>query len=148
MGHHYFAISPALVFLAFNWNSPSSIDGWAIPAATDIAFALGILSLLGPRVPVALKALLLAVAVIDDIGAITIIALFYSGEIQLDMLLGAGFALLILADLVVLDADPSQNIRNSDKVDQVMIGGRLFDASTMNEVATGDAERMPYFWED
>ncbi|QUL36901.1 Na+/H+ antiporter NhaA [Erythrobacter sp. JK5] len=88
---------PALVFLAFNWNSPDSINGWAIPAATDIAFALGILSLLGPRVPVALKALLLAIAVIDDIGAITIIALFYSGELDTTMLIGAAvtFAVLI-----------------------------------------------------
>ncbi len=88
---------PAAIFVAFNWNSPESIAGWAIPAATDIAFALGILSLLGPRVPVALKALLLAVAVIDDIGAITIIALFYSGELKVDMLLSAGFTLLVLA---------------------------------------------------
>lgn len=87
---------PALIFVAFNWNSPESINGWAIPAATDIAFALGILSLLGPRVPTALKALLLAIAVIDDIGAITIIALFYSGELKTDMLLYAGITLAAL----------------------------------------------------
>ncbi|MEM8726362.1 MAG: Na+/H+ antiporter NhaA, partial [Pseudomonadota bacterium] len=87
---------PALIFVAFNWNSPESIGGWAIPAATDIAFALGILSLLGPRVPVAMKALLLAIAVIDDIGAITVIALFYSGEIKLDMLLGGAITLAVL----------------------------------------------------
>ncbi|MEL6738472.1 MAG: Na+/H+ antiporter NhaA, partial [Pseudomonadota bacterium] len=80
---------PALVFVAFNLGEPDNINGWAIPAATDIAFALGILSLLGPRVPVAMKALLLAIAVIDDIGAITVIALFYSGEIKTDMLIGA-----------------------------------------------------------
>jgi len=88
---------PALVFVAFNYNEPANINGWAIPAATDIAFALGILSLLGPRVPVAMKALLLAVAVIDDIGAITVIALFYSGEIKGDMLVGAAitFAALV-----------------------------------------------------
>ena len=84
---------PALVFVAFNYNSPDTISGWAIPAATDIAFALGILSLLGPRVPVAMKALLLAIAVIDDIGAITIIALFYSGELDMQMLLGAAITL-------------------------------------------------------
>lgn len=89
---------PALVFLAFNMNSPETINGWAIPAATDIAFALGILSLLGPRVPVAMKALLLAIAVIDDIGAITIIALFYSGTLDMQMLLGAAltFGALII----------------------------------------------------
>jgi len=87
---------PALVFVAFNYNEPANINGWAIPAATDIAFALGILSLLGPRVPVAMKALLLAVAVIDDIGAITVIALFYSGEIKTDMLIGAAIVYALL----------------------------------------------------
>ncbi len=87
---------PALVFVAFNYNEPANIDGWAIPAATDIAFALGILSLLGPRVPVAMKALLLAIAVIDDIGAITVIALFYSGEIKTDMLIAAALVYALL----------------------------------------------------
>ncbi|MEM6858462.1 MAG: Na+/H+ antiporter NhaA [Pseudomonadota bacterium] len=87
---------PALVFVAFNLGEPDNINGWAIPAATDIAFALGILSLLGPRVPVAMKALLLAIAVIDDIGAITVIALFYSGEIKTDMLIGAAIVYALL----------------------------------------------------
>jgi NhaA family Na+:H+ antiporter len=87
---------PALVFVAFNYGEPDNINGWAIPAATDIAFALGILSLLGPRVPVAMKALLLAIAVIDDIGAITVIALFYSGEIKTDMLIAAAVVYALL----------------------------------------------------
>ena len=91
---------PALVFLALNSGTPENVAGWAIPAATDIAFALGVLSLLGPRVPVALKALLLAIAVIDDIGAITIIALFYSGTIDTTMLAGGALA---LAGLIALN---------------------------------------------
>ena len=87
---------PALIFLSLNAGSPDTINGWAIPAATDIAFALGILSLLGPRVPVALKALLLAIAVIDDIGAIAIIALFYSGELDTGMLGAAAIVFVVM----------------------------------------------------
>ncbi len=87
---------PALVFLGINSGYPENTAGWAIPAATDIAFALGILSLLGPRVPVALKALLLAIAVIDDIAAISIIALFYSGSIDMTMLGSAAIVLVVL----------------------------------------------------
>ncbi|MFW2350018.1 Na+/H+ antiporter NhaA [Qipengyuania sp.] len=76
-------IVPALIFVSLNTSSPENIRGWAIPAATDIAFALGLLALLGSRVPVALKALLLAIAIIDDIGAIAIIALFYTENMNL-----------------------------------------------------------------
>ncbi|MAK62775.1 MAG: Na+/H+ antiporter NhaA [Ponticaulis sp.] len=91
---------PALVFLLINQNAGANLNGWAIPAATDIAFALGILALMGTRAPVALKVLLLAIAIIDDLGAIVIIALFYTENLTVEAL---GLAVIGLAGLVALN---------------------------------------------
>ncbi len=88
---------PAAVYAAVNHGLPS-LSGWGVPMATDIAFALGILSLLGDRVPAGLKVFLAAVAIVDDIGAVLVIAVFYSGDISLfSLFLGAGMLLCMLA---------------------------------------------------
>ena len=93
---------PALVYVAINFDNTDTLNGWAIPSATDIAFSLGILSLLGSRVPISLKIFLTALAIIDDLGAILIIAFFYSGELSisyLSLILISYISLLILNKL-------------------------------------------------
>lgn len=89
-------LAPALIFLLFNWNDPVTANGWAIPAATDIAFALGIMALFGKRVPLALKVFLLALAILDDLGVIVIIALFYSSDLSVTALTVAFISTAIL----------------------------------------------------
>ncbi|AQW56917.1 sodium:proton antiporter [Vibrio owensii] len=109
-------LAPALVYVAFNAGDPEAISGWAIPAATDIAFALGIMALLGKRVPISLKVFLLALAIIDDLGVVVIIALFYTGDLS-TMALVVGF--IMTGVLFMLNA------KNVTKLTPYMIVGAI-----------------------
>ncbi len=98
---------PAIVYATINWGNPETISGWAIPAATDIAFALGILALVGSRAPIALKVFLLTLAILDDLGAILVIALFYTADLKVNYLL---MALAPLAALIWLHGRRSHRV--------------------------------------
>ncbi|AYO61981.1 pH-dependent sodium/proton antiporter [Aeromonas salmonicida subsp. salmonicida] len=107
-------LAPALIYTFFNYSDEAARAGWAIPAATDIAFALGVMALLGKRVPVSLKVFLLALAIMDDLGVIIIIALFYTQQLSLEAL-----AVGILATLTLL----WMNRRGEDRIGLYMLVG-------------------------
>ncbi len=90
---------PAIIYASINWNDPVAVKGWAIPAATDIAFALGILAFFGKRVPIALKVFLVSLAIMDDMGAIIIIAIFYTSDLSTSSLIIAAVAIIVLSFL-------------------------------------------------
>ena len=89
-------VVPAAIYVSFNWGDAAALKGWAIPTATDIAFALGVLALLGSRVPVGLKVFLMTLAVLDDLAAIILIAIFYTSQLSIGSLLLAGIAVTVL----------------------------------------------------
>jgi NhaA family Na+:H+ antiporter len=109
---------PAAIYLALNWSSAATMRGWAIPAATDIAFSLGVLAVLGKRVPVSLKVFLTAVAVLDDLGAIVIIALFYTDTLSPVMLGGAA---MVFAALMMMSRAGLKSL-----APYLMLGGLLW----------------------
>jgi NhaA family Na+:H+ antiporter len=113
---------PAIVYAAINQGDPVALRGWAIPTATDIAFALGVLLLLGNRVPTALKLFLMTLAVLDDLGAIVVIALFYTAELSMTSLAVAGSALLVL---IVM------NVRGVTSIAAYMLVGLVMWASVL-----------------
>ena len=110
---------PALIYVAINYGNSETLKGWAIPSATDIAFSLGVLSLLGKRVPISLKVFLTALAIIDDLGAIVIIAFFYSGKIQ------ALYLILMLVSIIILIIFNRLNIRSF--IPYLIVGIFLWD---------------------
>ena len=110
---------PALIYVAINFGNSETLKGWAIPSATDIAFSLGVLSLLGKRVPISLKVFLTALAIIDDLGAIVIIAFFYSGKIQ------ALYLILMLVSIIILIIFNRLNIRSF--IPYLIVGIFLWD---------------------
>ncbi len=105
---------PAIVYAAINWSDPVALRGWAIPAATDIAFALGVLALLGARAHPSLKIFLLTLAILDDLGAILVIAIFYTAELKVAML---GAALIPMAGLIAL------NLRGAHRITPYILLG-------------------------
>ena len=145
-------LAPALIYLLFNGADEVTRQGWAIPAATDIAFALGVMALLGNRVPTSLKVFLLALAIIDDLGVIIIIALFYTHEVSMVALGVAAAATVLLAvmnwrgvgktslymmvGLVLWVAILKSGVRDAGRGDR-----RLYDPAERQEgaVAVGDA---------
>ena len=99
--------APALIYILININNPENMSGWAIPTATDIAFSLAVLLIIGKSVPLSLKVFLLSLAIIDDLGAVLIIAFFYTAEISSVYLL---YSLIVFGLLVVVNLSGNQRM--------------------------------------